>query len=95
MYIEPFEVIACKQNYKEDKNLSLKLLEELGIQYSFKMRVLNWHDNFDALIGTKDLRMLNALLNYEEKTLTLEDIIIPFSLAYNKPLTKPILGAYS
>ena len=54
------------------------------------MRILNWHNDFDALIGTKDLKKLNALIDYENKTITLQNIKIPFSLAYNKPLVKPI-----
>lgn len=54
------------------------------------MRILNWHNDFDALIGSKDLRKLNALIDYENKTIKLQNLKIPFSLAYNKPLTVPI-----
>lgn len=54
------------------------------------MRILNWHKDFNALIGTKDLKNLNALINYKNKTITLKNIQIPFSLAYNKPLLEPI-----
>lgn len=90
IFIEPFEVTACKKTYKENKNLNIPLLQELGINNNFKMRVLNWHNDFDALIGTKDLKNLNALINYKDKTLTLKNTKIPFSLAYNKPLNQPI-----
>ena len=90
IFYETFEITACKKVYKENKNLELPLLEELGINQNFKMRVLNWHNDFDALIGTKDLKKLNALIDYKNKTLTLQNIKIPFSLAYNKPLNQPI-----
>ena len=90
IFFEPFEVTACKKVYKENQNLKINLLEELGIKESFDMRILNWHNDFDALIGTKDLKKLQALINYENKTLTLKNIKIPFSLAYNKPLLRPV-----
>lgn len=55
------------------------------------MRILNWHNDFDALIGSNDLKHLNALIDYKNKTLTLNNgKIINFSLAYNKPLKSPI-----
>lgn len=92
IFKEPFEVTACKQTYKENQNLKIPLLQELGITKEFKLRILNWHNDFDALIGTKDLKKLNALINYENKTLTLKNIQIPFSLAYNKPLTRPVIN---
>jgi hypothetical protein len=79
-----------QKTYKKTKNLKIPLLEELGIKHEFKMRVLNWHNDFDALIGSKDLKNLKALLDYESKILKLQNIIIPFSLAYNKPLLYPI-----
>lgn len=66
------------------------MLKEFGLEKNFQLRVLNWHNTFDALIGSKDLQNLKAIIDYENKILTLKNIKIPFFLAYNKPLTQPI-----
>lgn len=90
LFYEPFEVTSCKKTYRENTNINIPLLQEIGINLPLKMRVLNWHNDFDALLGTKDLKILNAVLDYKNRCLTLQqNKKVAFSLAYNKPLSKP------
>ena len=88
IFVEPFEITACKQKYKENKNLNFPIFQELGINNNIKFRVFNWHNDFDALIGTKDLIEMNALIDYKNNTLRLKNQTIPFSIIYNTPIQK-------
>ncbi|KAF2897285.1 hypothetical protein ILUMI_08889 [Ignelater luminosus] len=66
-----------------DDNLYLPLLEELGIFSNIHMRVIDWHLNFDALIGTEDFRRLGAKIDYATNTLEISGVSIPFFLEYS------------
>ena len=66
-----------------DKNIIIPLFHELGLETPIKMRVINWHNRFDALIGTKDLAKLNAKIDYSTQTINLGPIKIHFYLEYN------------
>lgn len=64
-------------------NLELPLFEEIGINLPIKLRVIDWHDRFDVLIGTKDLEKLRAQIDYDRKILILLNRAIPFYLEFN------------
>lgn len=53
------------------------------------MHVIDWHPNFDALIGTEDFVKLGANINYKENTLKIKDAIIPFLFEYTSNQVKP------
>lgn len=86
IFLEPFEIIACKTKFSENQNLILPIFKELGISNEIKFRVVSWHNSFDALIGTKDLVALKGIIDYDNQTLKLKNHIIPFHMIYNQPI---------
>lgn len=65
-------------------NVIFPLLKEQNISQNIKLRVIPWHQNFDALIGSKDMRKLKANIDYEKQLLTIGDTQIPFYFEYNQ-----------
>lgn len=47
------------------------------------MHVIDWHSDFDALIGTEDFRQLGAKIYYVTNTLEISGISIPFFFEYS------------
>lgn len=58
IYLEPFEIIPYKSRFCENQSLVLPIFKELGISNEI---IFSWHNNFDALIDTKDLITLKGL----------------------------------
>jgi len=90
IYLEPFEIIACKTRFCENQNLILPIFKELGIPNEIRFRVVSWHNSFDALIGTKDLITLKGIIDYDNQTLKLKNHIMPFHMIYNQPVEKTV-----
>lgn len=75
---KPFSVKSLNQVVASNKNISYPILREFGINCYINFHVLDWHDNFDALLGSEDLRKLGAKINYNNQTLQIKNIKIPF-----------------
>ncbi|KAL3285464.1 hypothetical protein HHI36_024352 [Cryptolaemus montrouzieri] len=66
------------------------MLKEYGINHKINFHIVNWHDRFDALIGSHDLQILGAKINYENNTLAIGKIVIPFFIELNPQNFVPI-----
>ena len=55
---------------------------EHNIDYEFNLHVVNWHTKFDALIGSEDLNMLGAKIDYKNNILEIVGLKIPFAFEY-------------
>lgn len=89
LYKDSFAVTGLGSTIHADDNLFLPLLHELGIHDCIHLHVINWHDRFDALLGSEDLQNLNAKIDYETNTLEIADRSIPFSLEYTTRELEP------
>lgn len=77
---ELFAVKSVFNRYTDDKNIKLPIFSEINIENSIRFRILKWHDQYDALIGTNDLKKLNANLNYGQEQITLNNVTLKFHL---------------
>lgn len=66
-----------KQIYSED-NIRVPLLEEIGIKNYPDFHVIQWHNKFDALLGSEDLLKLGSSINYRNNILEIGNGKIPF-----------------
>lgn len=66
IYLEPFEIIPYKSRFCENQSLVLPIFKELGISNEI---IFSWHNNFDALIDTKDLITWKGIIDYYNQTL--------------------------
>lgn len=89
LYKEKFSISGLGNTINADDNLKIPLLYELGILDNIHLHVVDWHKNFDALLGTSDLQKLGAKIDYENHTLEIRDLKIPFILEYSKTKLKP------
>lgn len=89
LYKEEFSVSGLGNTIKADNNLSIPLLYELGIFDNIHLHVVDWHQKFDALLGTSDLQKLGANIDYKTHTLEINNMKIPFNLAYSSTKLKP------
>jgi RNase H-like domain found in reverse transcriptase/Reverse transcriptase (RNA-dependent DNA polymerase) len=80
---EQFTVTSMNKSVTSVDNLEVPLLHEIGIITPIKLRIIDWHNRFDVLIGTKDLEKFQAQINYKDRMLTLLDKKLPFHLEYN------------
>ena len=83
LFLEKNHITGLHRTVYSDKNLNLKLFEELGINKNIRIRVIPWHNIFDILIGSQDLLKLQANINYKDKILQLGEVNIPFYFEYN------------
>lgn len=70
--------------------MCIPLLYEFGIPHDVKMHVIDWHANFDALLGSSDLRRLNAKIDYSTNTLELGEFRIPFLYQFTSLKVQPL-----
>ncbi|POS82905.1 hypothetical protein EPUL_005149 [Erysiphe pulchra] len=89
LYKNPFEVHGLKNKINAEDNLKIPLLYELGIHDNIHLHVVDWHDKFDALLGTSDLRKLGANIDYKTNILEINNFKIPFHLEYNSTKLPP------
>lgn len=91
MFKKPFTVtgLAGKQITAHD-NIRIPMLMEAGINTEINLHVVDWHGNFDALLGSEDLKNMNAKIDYETQTLQMGQMTIPFSYQYTSNKIDPI-----
>ena len=77
-FCEPFTVTGFQNTVTSNNNVLYPFLEELGIKEPLRMHVVEWHNNFDALLGSEKLKKLNAKINYANNTLEINNITVPF-----------------
>lgn len=82
LFQKPFTVKSLHRVISSDQNLNFPLLNELGINEYIQFIIVPWHDKFDALIGSKDLKRLNAKIDYKNNTLEIGNKQIPFYYQY-------------
>ncbi|KAF7278399.1 hypothetical protein GWI33_008437 [Rhynchophorus ferrugineus] len=51
--------------------------------------MIDWHRYYDVLIGSNDLKQLNAITNYNRKTREITNRLIPFTIFSNEDISKP------
>lgn len=81
-YQKPFIVHGLGKKIFSTQNICVPLLYELGIPEWIHFHVIDWHDHFDALLGSEDLINLGAKINYKNNVLEIGEIHIPFLLEY-------------
>ncbi len=59
-------------------NVRYQIFSEYGLDSPINFRVIQWHNYFDALIGSSDFARLKAKIDYHTNTITLGDKKIPF-----------------
>ena len=53
------------------------------------LHVVDWHNHFDALLGSADLMSLSAKIDYESNTLQINNISLPFQYQYTSNKIQP------
>ncbi|KAK9693752.1 hypothetical protein QE152_g33988 [Popillia japonica] len=71
------------------KNISYPILSEYGISDNINFHVLKWHDRFDALLGSHDFQQLGAKIDYQNRTLEINNKRIPFFIELNPQNFEP------
>lgn len=89
MFKENFRVSTIRDTIRNDDNVCYPILKELGIDYPIQFCVVDWHNHFDALIGSEDLQNLNAKIDYQDNTLKIGNTCIPFILGYTSRKVAP------
>lgn len=89
LYKEKFSVSGLGSTINADDNLKIPLLYELEIFDNIHLHVVDWHTNFDALLGTSDLQRLGAKIDYQNHILEMRNLKIPFNLEYSTTKLKP------
>lgn len=78
LYKKPFVIHSLgKQTYSEN-NVCNPLLQELGISHPIHLHVVDWHETFDALLGSENLKTLGAKIDYQNYLLEISNITVPF-----------------
>lgn len=76
------------------RNLYYPIFNEIGVQQPFVVRIADWHNDFDVLLGTGELDTLGAVIDYETHVFTIRklNISIPFQVIYrfNNRLQIPV-----
>ena len=88
-FSEKFTVTGLKKTVSSEDNIMIPLLYELGIFENVHLHVIDWHDRFDALIGSDDLNRLGAKIDYKSCILEIGNIKIPFYFEYQNTKIKP------
>lgn len=81
-YSNPFVVSGLKGKIYNDENIKFPILNELGISKPIHLHVIQWHDKYDALLGSADLLQLGANIDYKTNTLNIRNKKIPFYLEH-------------
>lgn len=90
LFRENFSVKSLNQTIGDDKNVSFPILNDFGIKENINFHVLQWHDRFDALLGTHDLKRLKAKIDYSDNTLRIGNHKIPFFIELNPLNFRPL-----
>lgn len=90
LFNKPFSVKSLNQVVTSDENISYPILKEFGVNSNINFHVLDWHEYFDALLGSEDLRKLGAKINYNDQTLQFGSIKIPFFIELNPKNFQPL-----
>lgn len=85
-----FTIRSLSQIITNDSNISYPLLKDYGINNNVNFHVVQWHDRFDALLGSEDLRKLGAKIDYNQQNLEINNIQIPFYFELNPFNFKPL-----
>lgn len=89
LFQKPFSIKSLNKTTTDDKNVSYPILREYGINSEINFHIVQWHDKFDALLGSSDFLKLKANINYEDQTIKLNTHKIPFFLELNNKNFKP------
>lgn len=83
MFKKPFSVKSINKVISNDVNIEYPILKEFGVNCPFRFHVIDWHNRYDALIGSDDFRKLGAKIDYQTEILELDNKKIPFHLEFN------------
>lgn len=84
----PFIITGLRTETFSEDNITIPLFYELGIDEPIDLHVVDWHNDYDALIGSSDLQKLHANINYSTNTLIIENLEIPFNYSIPPDLLK-------
>lgn len=91
IFKKPFVIKSLNKTVYNNKNVRFPLLQELGVKTPLEFHVVDWHDRYDALIGSQDLTHLGVKLDFSNRTLTLNGVKIPFHFQFtNNSLKRPV-----
>ncbi|KAL3277809.1 hypothetical protein HHI36_013151 [Cryptolaemus montrouzieri] len=90
IFLQNFTIKSLSKRFSDDLNIAYPMLKEYGINHKINFHIVNGHDRFDALIGNHDLQILGAKINYENNTLAIGKIVIPFFIELNPQNFVPI-----
>ena len=80
MFKEPFQIKSIFANAVGKDNVKFPMFYEYNLDCPMEFKVMEWHNHFDALIGSADLLRLGARIDYREKVITFGNKKLPFSL---------------
>lgn len=81
-FTKPFCVSGLGSKIFSNDNVYAPLLQELGISDEIHFHVVDWHDKFDALLGSADLQKFGAKIDYSKNILIINNVEIPFFMEY-------------
>lgn len=82
-----FTVKSLGNTITNNENISYPLLKEYDIDHNIQFQVIQWHDRFDALIGSYDFKKLGAKIDYKNNILEIGKIKIPFFIDLNQTIS--------
>lgn len=88
-FTKRFSIKSLDHISSNDKNISYPILSEYGISDNINFHVLKWHDRFDALLGSHDFQQLGAKIDYQNRTLEINNKRIPFFIELNPQNFEP------
>lgn len=89
LYKRPFSVSGLGGTFTAEDNIDIPILQELGLQGNVKLHVMDWNTRFDALLGSEDLKMFNAVINYKKNHVEIGKRKIPFMFEYTSAKIPP------
>lgn len=78
IFKKPFRIQSVHAETTGSDNVEFPIFFEHGINYPVQFRVMQWHNYFDALVGTADLINLDAKIDYKSNIITILDQKLPF-----------------
>lgn len=85
-FLEAFCVQSVHAKTIGKDNVKFPIFSEYGINHPVKFRVMQWHNYFDALVGTSDFLKLGATIDYGNNIITIgnQDIPLHFHSSYKQ-----------
>lgn len=80
---------GLKNTVYSDDNIRYPLLHDFDIHDEIDLHVIDWHAQFDALIGSRDLKRLNGRIDYQKNILKLGKAKIPFVYEFTEKKIQP------